>query len=389
MRKALLGTTALVAAGVLGAPGAQAAFDVQVHGNYTAAYAFVDEDDKNGEAGNARQNQALNQDVEVHFRFMQTFDNGIAVGGRVELEGATQNSPTNTLSGSGTRLDQIDEKWAYIRGGWGELRFGDEDDARKLMATFAPEASSIFFVNDPYWTFANALVVPGPAGQVSNTNSTMAWIENDSTKILYFTPVFNGFQFAVSYAPDGTQDRAQAGTGGTNEFAPVMQVSNAISAGGIYNGKFGESTTVQVALGYTTAQAETPAGTDPEAWHAGLVLGFGAIKVGGSIGLADDINPGGNWNGANATEATVFDLGVTYTFGAAAIGVNWSHGEYEQKHLDNKDDSLDQMQVSAGYQLGEGVRLGAFIARFDYDDGGAVDNDNTGWQTGVGVNIGF
>jgi outer membrane protein OmpU len=83
MRKALLGTTALVAAGVIGAPAAEAAFDVQVHGNYTAAYAFVDEDDDFGEAGYKRQNQTLNQDAEVHFRFMQTFDNGLTAGGRV------------------------------------------------------------------------------------------------------------------------------------------------------------------------------------------------------------------------------------------------------------------------------------------------------------------
>jgi hypothetical protein len=65
MRKALLGTTALVAAGVIGAPAAEAAFDVQVHGNYTAAYALVDEDDDVGEAGYKRQNQTLNQDAEV------------------------------------------------------------------------------------------------------------------------------------------------------------------------------------------------------------------------------------------------------------------------------------------------------------------------------------
>ena len=51
MKKILLGTTALVAAGVIGADGAEAAFDVTVRGNYTAAYGFVNEDDDPGEGG--------------------------------------------------------------------------------------------------------------------------------------------------------------------------------------------------------------------------------------------------------------------------------------------------------------------------------------------------
>ena len=127
---------------------------------------------------------------------------------------------------------------------------------------------------------------------------------------------------------------------------------------------------------------------NPEIWNAGLVLGFGAIKVGGTLGIGNDLNPGlGTWNLAGATEATAFELGATYTFGAAAVGVNWSRGMYEQ--ADGEEDTLDHMQVSAGYQLGEGVRVGAFVGLFDYDDEGAADNDNSGWQTGVGINIGY
>ena len=62
-----MGTTALVAAGLLGTGEAAAKFDVTVRGNYTAGYGFVNEDDDEGESGHRRQNQALNQDAEVHF----------------------------------------------------------------------------------------------------------------------------------------------------------------------------------------------------------------------------------------------------------------------------------------------------------------------------------
>jgi hypothetical protein len=209
MRKILLGTTALVAAGLLGTGEAAAKFDVTVRGNYTAGYGFVNEDDDEGESGHTRQNQALNQDAEVHFRFEQTLDNGIIVGGRVELEGATHNEREGGSTGSrfsrSAGTDQIDEKWGYVRGGFGELRFGDEDDARKQKSYGAPEASGIFGVNSPYFTYNNTAT-----GQVASTNSTFPNLENDSAKVIYFTPSFGGFQLAVSYAPDGTQDRAQA-----------------------------------------------------------------------------------------------------------------------------------------------------------------------------------
>jgi hypothetical protein len=35
------------------------------------------------------------------------------------------------------------------------------------------------------------------------------------------------------------------------------------------------------------------------------------------------------------------------------------------------------------------VSLGAMIGWFEYDDEGPSDNDNAGWQSGVGVNMGF
>ena len=96
MKRTLLGTTALVAMGLVGAEEAQAKFDVTVNGSWNTAYGFVNEDHgtTNGglpEAGHGRQNQAINQDWEVHFRAQQTLDNGLVVGGRVELEGATNN----------------------------------------------------------------------------------------------------------------------------------------------------------------------------------------------------------------------------------------------------------------------------------------------------------
>jgi outer membrane protein OmpU len=381
MKKVLLGTTALVAAGLF-AGEARADFDATVNGSWNTAYGFVDEDDGDGESGDGRQNQALNQDWEVHFRALQTLDNGIEVGGRVELEGATHNGNDPVESGS-AGSDQIDERWLFFRGGFGELRAGDEDDARKLKSYTAPDPTGfIFGVNSPTFTFNNL----APAGQAVSTNTTIPSLENDSAKVIYFTPSFGGFQLAVSYAPDATQDRSSFGTGGTQDG-----LSNAWSAGADYTGEFG-GFTIGLGGGYTMASTEVGS-ADPTAWAVGLNLGFAGFTVGGSVAFTDSDTDGV----PGVEEGTVYDVGVTYTIDAVTVGLAWSHGEYEHAEdndadgvaEDVSDDELDHYQLGVGYALGPGVTLAAMVGLFDYDDGGPNENDNEGWQAGIGTGFNF
>jgi hypothetical protein len=366
MKKVLLGTTALVAAGLF-AGEARAEFDVTVNGSWNTAFGFVDEDDDaigdldgdgivDGESGYRRHNTAINQDWEVHFRAQQTLDNGIVVGGRVELEGRTES-------------DQIDERWMYFRGGFGELRVGDEDDARKLKSYTAPDPTGfIFGVNSPTFIFNN-----GAIGQFTSTNTTVPNLENDSAKLIYFTPSFGGFQLAVSYAPDGNQDRGGGGTASTDDGS----ISNAFSVGADYSGEFG-GVTIGAGGGYSQGTVNN-LDADPSIWAVGLNVGFAGFTVGGSVAFGDaDVDDG---------ESTVYDVGVTYTIDAVTVGLGWSHGEYED--LGDGDDELDHVQLGVGYALGPGVTLAAMVGMFEYDDGGANDNDNEGWQAGVGAGLNF
>ena len=377
MKKVLLGTTALVAAGLF-AGEARAEFDVTVNGSWNTAYGFVDEDDGDGESGDGRQNQAINQDWEVHFRAQQTLDNGIVVGGRVELEGASngedEDSDGDTTESQSAGNDQIDERWLYFRGGFGEIRVGDEDDARKQKSYTAPDPTGfIFGVNSPTFTFNNL-----GAGQLVSSNTTIPNLENDSAKIIYFTPSFGGFQLAVSYAPDGTQDRSAFGTGGTDEG----QISNAWSAGADYSGEFG-GFTIGLGGGYSQGSTET-GDADPNRWAVGLNLGFAGFTVGGSVAFGDNDIDGVTED--DLEEFTVYDVGATYTFDAVTVGLGWSHGEYE---TGDGDDELDHIQLGAAYALGEGVTLAAMAGMFEYDDDGPGGSDNEGWQVGIGTGLNF
>ena len=360
---ALLCSTCLLST-VVPAHSARAEFEVTVGGTWNTAYGFVQQDEGEGDAGESRHNSAINQDWELNFRALQTLDNGVAVGGRVEMEGATAE-------------DQIDERWMFFRGGFGEIRVGDEDDARKLMSYTAPDPTNFLFgVNSPSFTYLSV-----GTGQVVSTNSTTPF-DNDSAKLIYFTPTFSGFQLALSYAPESTQDRGGAGTGGTDD---PLEVSNLWSVGANWSGEFSQFT-LGFGGGYSIASSET-GGPDPWIGAFGVNLGFAGIKFGGSVAVARDTDEIG-YNGYPVNEATVFDLGVTYGLEQATLGIGWSRGQYEDS-TDGDEDTLDYVNLGGSYSLGPGVLLAAFIGWFSYEDGGPASNDNAGWQTGVGASLDF
>jgi predicted porin len=84
----------------------------------------------------------------------------------------------------------------------------------------------------------------------------------------------------------------------------------------------------------------------------------------------------------------VYDVGVTYNIDAVTVGLDWSHGDYND-FTDGKEDELDDVALGVRYALGPGVDLAAFVGWFNYNDGGALNDDNTGWQAGVGTGINF
>src|SRR6201991_4056093 len=144
MKNLLLGTTALVATGLV-ASNAHAAQGVQLGiGGYYAAPAGIlfDQDNNDGEPGAHTRNVVFRQDVEIHFKGETTLDNGLTVGARIEMEGQQSE-------------DQIDEVWAYFKGGGGQVRFGDDDEAYEQLSYLIPSASlGLFGVDTPHFEFS-------------------------------------------------------------------------------------------------------------------------------------------------------------------------------------------------------------------------------------------
>src|SRR5262245_19044081 len=151
MKKVLLGSTALVAAGLI-AGHAEAADGVKLSlGGYYRGAAGLMFDDFDGAAAGVEDNlrdYVFKQDVEVHFSGETVLDNGLKVGATIQLEGQTSS-------------DQIDEVYAFFSGGWGELRFGDDDEALTAMCSITPSAATNFGPDSPFFNFSNAGVGNG------------------------------------------------------------------------------------------------------------------------------------------------------------------------------------------------------------------------------------
>ena len=198
----LLGSTALVGAGLLqiGLPGTAGAAEVLPGGALDVTISgfarfLATGGDLDAQRNNDTTTTGLDfrNDTEVHVILRGKHDaTGMEYGGTVEFEADTN------------RTDNTDETWLFIRGGFGEARFGDEDGAVDNSAigayTIAPRPAA----STARWSMSWRSARSGP------TNS------DDATKIRYYTPSFGGFQLGVSYTPN-----ADIGVDPTNSFAAV------------------------------------------------------------------------------------------------------------------------------------------------------------------------
>ena len=378
MKHVLLGTTALVAAG-FAASSAHAAQGVQlgIGGYYAAAAGLIlSQDDGNGDPGQHTRDVVFRQDVEVHFKGETTLDNGLTVGARIEMEGQQSD-------------DQIDEVWAYFKGGWGQIRFGDDDDATEQMHYLIPNASNDFGVDTPYFEFANNLGNNFGNGNYQ-TNSTVLNISGDATKILYFSPTFAGFSFGISFAPDrGNHDQYSywSSPGGTTFSNNSGQVQNIVAAALNFDHDF-NGVSLATGVGFSEGQWETTGGDHnvDTTWGVTghLIVSFAGFTVGGAGRYQQ------NYQSASGADLWVAGLGGTYNWDAWTVGLSWSHGDYEYGYSGGSSDTVDIVQITGRYDLGPGISLDAMVGYNTLDAGNNTGHqDDDTWETGVGFFIGF
>jgi predicted porin len=373
-RNRALATTAIAAISLSSIP-VYAADGVKLSlgGRYKGAAGFIADDfsASSGVDDDDVRNYVFKQDVEIYFSGETVLDNGLTVGAQIELEGQTSS-------------DQIDAVYAYFSGGFGQVRFGDTYEAYAQLCNLVPSASELFGADSPDFNFSNA----GIAGYAA-TNGTCYGVDDNSTKIVYFSPTFGGFSFAASFTPDNTEDTRNTTSGAGTRFTNnADQNSENLSLAAGFSHDFND---VNLVLGggatFSFDKESNPNSTDDaRGYNAYFRVGFAGFTIGGATELRENF-------GDDGSDQWVYGAGATYAWDTWKVGLGWTRGDYEKVVGANGVGPFnavhDDFALTASYALGPGISLDGVVEYSNYKSNNAAGPDYQGIAVGVGTYISF
>lgn len=369
MKKVLLGTTAIVAAGMIAsAPSAYAAdpIKVSVGGYMEQWFGYTSQDDNGTNDYSGFDNKS---DSEIWFQGSTKLDNGIEVGINVQLE-------ANSNSG-----DQIDESYLILKGNFGEINLGSENSALYKMNVGPSDYGITINSGDQGDWVTKPSTISGsffrsPFGSTNvEPNRT-----NDSEKLTYYTPRIEGFQLGVSYIPDNGQD---------SNAQPDRDASSAVTDGFAVAANFirdFSGVKVGVSGGYGAFTNTTGTANEPNAWAAGLTLGFGGFEVGAAYADSENTTAGDEESG--------FNIGAGYSSGPWGVSLGYFHGERDgvtTAGVLTGNGEHDTIALSGKYALGPGVTARGTLGYTEYstDNTGVTANSTEGTYFVVGLSLSF
>jgi hypothetical protein len=388
MKKVLIASTALVAAGLLAAPAsASEKINLKLGGFSKWWVVGAWQDDSFQANSNAPGVQAdyntvdVKGDNEIFFGGSTTLDNGIQIGVDIQLE-AGGHSDSNT--------DTIDESYVWISGGFGKFIIGTENNGTYLLHVTAPDAAG-------NWNEGGLLTGNGGAGSSSSiiakpTNvtitpggSTTAIVtDGDADKITYVAPTFYGLTVGASYVPNSGEDLR----GPTNLSTTSGGVGEIYGVGALYANTFG-GVGVKVSGGWVTYDTNnngngSKTGVNEYALgsqlsYAGFTLGGSYRNINANAGSSFAVNDGYAW-----------DLGLQYASGPYAVSAAYFKSSVEGTVALAGKDEVEVYQISGKYALGPGVNVLATVGHLSYEDEtGATANENKGWAVMSGLSLAF
>ena len=183
-------------------------------------------------------------------------------------------------------------------------------------------------------------------------------MSEDSFKISYDSPSFNGISLSASYEPDDNQ--ASYGGRGAEDDKQVSEVTS-ISLG-FTQDVMGGSASAGIGVENGTYEVCT-ANCDASSIRGGLVISIDQVSIGGSILETDN-------QGALRTDT---DVGIGWSQGPLSLGVQYGS-------RDESGGSFEVTAINAAYALGPGVEINSQLAM-----GSAGDNDFSEFLLGTTI----
>ena len=331
MKKLLIGTAA---AALFVSPAVAGPMAVTVGGYYNSVVYSQDVD------GTDTRDIGIHNDAEIIFKGKGKAKNGMEIGFQVQLE----------AEGSG-ESDHIDENYIYVKGDFGKVEIGAENNAAYKQQVMAPKFLGWKTYDNNFKTWS----------QVSDFDKPhLDGVESDALKINYYSPKINGFQVSYSLTPDASD------TSGDTGLYDASGKGSSTAMGVKYSGKISG---MKVAASYGINELDEDTGVNPrEDTAIGLSVSSGGITVGGTSFTKD----------ANGTETNVLHYGIAYK-------LSKGHTVGLAMHTQDKDGGadVDIMALGGNVKLGAGTKL-----TYSYETvEDSVDGDST--FMGVGLLLKF
>ncbi len=404
MKKYLYGTTALAAVALAAGPALAEAepLHMELGGYYTVWYAYADPDVAANGSTRVGEFSTI-QNAEVYFKMRGELDNGLRIGGRIELEAETTG-------------DQIDQHYLVLAGGFGEFRLGSINSGRYSYG-WNTDAPAVGIGINSGWGSAIVNAQNNAGFRFRSVGlSTVIDFSNDENKITYFTPRFNGFQLTASWTPRGHRTTSNSvGQGGNTFFFTGPADENIINTNGwdlglSYSGDF-DGVGIELQAGIATADASNQADNagldDPFAYNGGLAVSYAGFTAAASFAVVDE-PLGFLCTGVTiatafclaTNEGESFNVGLGYSTGPWDFSISYFGGEEEGFALIAAgvtnptalagDDENEFFEIAASYTLGPGLRMSLAALSIDFEGGlvGPAD-DNDGIAVVFGVHAGF
>ncbi len=346
-RSLAMGCAAIAITAFSGMASAQTKFEVIVGGDALFQGAYVNQDRDQG----TRSTEFANR-FRVVITPTATTDNGLEYGGRIRLRAANGTGNVRTMDS--------DRAFIFVNSGFGTLQAGTINGLSDEFGIIGPNVEGV--AGGPDNNTVEFLAGSSTYDLLPTTTNNFRNIASGDvgTKVIYLTPTFAGFQGGIAYTPrsgdSNTSINRRQDNGG---FQDIVEV------GGTYKGAYGDLT-VEASAFYQFGDAVddgTDIYEDLSSVQAGLNVGYGAFKIGGSYAYSG--NSGYLKTTATKEKQEVWIVGAQYTTGPFILAANYSHSRGNDVATETVASKADLYQAGVTYTVAPGLTTGLEYSYLD------------------------
>ncbi|PWC36216.1 porin [Azospirillum sp. TSO35-2] len=350
-RSLVIGSAAVALAAGCGTASAQSKshFDILMGGDAFFQGAYVDQDNDNG----LRKTEFANR-----FRLTITptakADNGLEYGARLRLRAA--NGTSNA------RSTDADRAFIFANGTFGTIQAGQINGLSDEYGVIGPNVEGIEGSPDAQYLnyYVNATGAPYVLGSLRTLESGDA-----STKLIYLTPSFAGFQVGAAYTPvygsSNTDVNRRKNSTAYRDMGEVQAT---------YKGEF-SGVGVEASAAYQFAKAASGL-EDLSSVHVGANVSYAGFKIGGSYAFSGDSGYVKGTTGVD--DQQIWIVGANYTLGPVILAATYTDAKGVDSNFSGLNSRAHVWQAGVTYTVAPGLTTGLEYSYLD-NKVGTVNND--------------